>query len=145
MELLLERSSLQKVLCTGFNGDVSLLDHFRGCYVQASMELGPEDVSLLKRCHHFRGCYVQWSCDMKISQLEPFTLSVWALIIIMAYCNTSTPDGFGQNKSVVMHILSLARQGLDLTHMRLPAFILEKRSTLEMCSSFLSHPDIFAA
>ena len=30
---------------------MSLLErcpHFRGCYVQASMELGPEDVSLLR-------------------------------------------------------------------------------------------------
>ena len=39
--------------------DMSLLErcpHFRGCYVQASMELGPEDVSLLERCPHFRGC-----------------------------------------------------------------------------------------
>ena len=38
--------------------DVSLLErcpHFRGWYVQASMELGPEDVSLLERCPHFRG------------------------------------------------------------------------------------------
>ena len=31
---------------------------FRGWYVQASMELGPEDVSLLKRCPHLRGWYV---------------------------------------------------------------------------------------
>ena len=34
--------------------DVSLLErcpHFRGCYVQASVELGPEDVSLLE-CSH---------------------------------------------------------------------------------------------
>ena len=41
---------------------MSLLErcpHFRGCYVQTSMELGPEDVSLLERCPHFRGCYVQ--------------------------------------------------------------------------------------
>ena len=30
---------------------------FRGWYVQASMELGPEDVSLLERCPHFRGCF----------------------------------------------------------------------------------------
>lgn len=44
-----------------------------------------------------------------------------------------------------MHILSQARLGLDLTRMRLPAFILEKRSTLEMCSEFLAHPDIFTA
>ena len=27
--------------------------------VQASVELGPEDVSLLERCPHFRGWYVQ--------------------------------------------------------------------------------------
>ena len=38
--------------------DVSLLErcpHFRGWYVQASMELGPEDVSLLEKYPHFRG------------------------------------------------------------------------------------------
>ena len=29
--------------------------HFRGWYVQTSMELEPEDVSLLERCPHFRG------------------------------------------------------------------------------------------
>ena len=41
--------------------DVSLLErcpHFRGWYVQASVELGPEDVSLLERCPHFRGWYI---------------------------------------------------------------------------------------
>ena len=27
------------------------------------MELGPEDVSLLERCPHFRGCYVQASVE----------------------------------------------------------------------------------
>ena len=35
--------------------DVSLLErcpHFRGWYVQGSIELGPEDVSLLERCPH---------------------------------------------------------------------------------------------
>ena len=48
--------------------DVSLLErcpHFSGCYVQASMELGPEDVSLLERCLHFRGCYVQASMELE--------------------------------------------------------------------------------
>ena len=34
--------------------------HFRGCYVQASMEVGPEDVSLLERCPHFRGVIETW-------------------------------------------------------------------------------------
>ena len=50
---------------------MSLLErcpHFRGCYVQSSTELGPEDVSLLERCPHFRGCYdsLQWSWDLKM-------------------------------------------------------------------------------
>ena len=47
--------------------DVSLSErcpHFRGWYVQASMELGPEDVSLLERCPHFRGCNVQASMEL---------------------------------------------------------------------------------
>ena len=35
-----------------------------GGYVQASMELGPEDVSLLERCPHFRGWYVQASMEL---------------------------------------------------------------------------------
>ena len=54
------------MVCTGFNRvepeDVSLLErcpHFRGWYVQASIELEPEDVSLLERCPHLRGWYVQ--------------------------------------------------------------------------------------
>ena len=28
------------------------------------MELGPEDVFLLERCPHFRGCYVQASREL---------------------------------------------------------------------------------
>ena len=47
--------------------DVSLLErcpHFRGWYVQASTELGPEDVSLLERCPHFRGWYAQASMEL---------------------------------------------------------------------------------
>ena len=41
--------------------------------VQASMELGPKDVSLLERCLHFRGCIymyivyrLQWSWGLKM-------------------------------------------------------------------------------
>ena len=61
--------------------DVFLLErcpHFRGCYVQASMELGPEDVSLLERCPHFRGCYVQASME-----LGPVPIREVALYIYM--------------------------------------------------------------
>ena len=34
--------------------------HFRGWYVQASIDLGPEDVCLLERCPHFT--FVRMGC-----------------------------------------------------------------------------------
>ena len=55
-------------VCVLGSEGVSLLErcpHFRGWYVQASMELGPEDVSLLERCPHFRGWYVQASMELR--------------------------------------------------------------------------------
>ena len=56
------------MVCTGFNGvgpeDVSL-SSLRGWYVQASMELVPEDVSLLEReVSSLRGWYVQASMEL---------------------------------------------------------------------------------
>ena len=54
----LKQTIVRKQVAAGWEFKVSLA-HFRGCYVQASTELGPEDVSLLERCPHFRGCYVQ--------------------------------------------------------------------------------------
>ena len=46
--------------------------HIRGWYVQSSMELGPEDVSLLERCPHFRGCYyVQSSMELGPEDVSP--------------------------------------------------------------------------
>ena len=55
------------------------------------------------------------------------------------------PDGVQANKSVIMHMLSQVRVGMDLTRIVLPTFILEKRSLLEMYAEFLAHPDLFAA
>lgn len=56
-----------------------------------------------------------------------------------------SPDGIQANKSVIMHMLSQVRVGMDLTRIVLPTFILEKRSLLEMYAEFLAHPDLFAA
>lgn len=47
------------------------------------------------------------------------------------------------NNSVITHLLSQVRIGMDLTRIPLPTFILEKRSLLEMYAEFLAHPDIF--
>ena len=53
--------------------------HFSGCYVQASMELGPEDVSLLERCPHFRGCYVQASVELGCIPIREVSSFQWVL------------------------------------------------------------------
>jgi hypothetical protein len=45
--------------------------------------------------------------------------------------------------SVITHLLSQVRIGMDLTKIVLPTFILERRSLLEMYSDFFAHPDIF--
>ena len=47
--------------------------------------------------------------------------------------------------SVITHLLSQVRIGMDLTKIVLPTFILERRSLLEMYSDFFAHPDIFLA
>ena len=45
--------------------------------------------------------------------------------------------------SMVTHLLSQLRIGMDLTKVVLPTFILERRSLLEMYSDFFAHPDLF--
>uniref|UniRef100_A0A8C7IEP2 Oxysterol-binding protein n=1 Tax=Oncorhynchus kisutch TaxID=8019 RepID=A0A8C7IEP2_ONCKI len=50
-----------------------------------------------------------------------------------------------EERSVVLHLLSQLKLGMDLTRVVLPTFILEKRSLLEMYADFMSHPDLFVA
>ncbi|XP_071120790.1 oxysterol-binding protein-related protein 9-like isoform X3 [Mytilus edulis] len=45
--------------------------------------------------------------------------------------------------SVIAHLLSQVRIGMDLTKVVLPTFILERRSLLEMYADFFAHPDLF--
>ncbi|XP_074659923.1 oxysterol-binding protein-related protein 11-like isoform X2 [Tubulanus polymorphus] len=48
-----------------------------------------------------------------------------------------------EHKSVILHLLSQLKLGMDLTRVVLPTFILEKRSLLEMFADYMAHPDIF--
>lgn len=48
-----------------------------------------------------------------------------------------------EHKSVIVHLLSQVKLGMDLTKVVLPTFILERRSLLEMYADFFAHPDIF--
>lgn len=45
--------------------------------------------------------------------------------------------------SVVAHLLSQVKIGMDLTKVVLPTFILERRSLLEMYSDYFAHPQLF--
>ncbi|XP_048835113.1 oxysterol-binding protein-related protein 11 isoform X1 [Brienomyrus brachyistius] len=61
---------------------------------------------------------------------------------------TDQEDDLGaveEERSVILHLLSQLKLGMDLTRVVLPTFILEKRSLLEMYADFLSHPELFLA
>ncbi|XP_074661300.1 oxysterol-binding protein-related protein 9-like [Tubulanus polymorphus] len=61
-------------------------------------------------------------------------------------CNEEDDLGsLDQHGSVITHLLSQVRIGMDLTKIVLPTFILEKRSLLEMYADFCAHPDLFVA
>ena len=45
--------------------------------------------------------------------------------------------------SIITHLLSQVRIGMDLTKVVLPTFILERKSLLEMYADFFAHPDLF--
>ncbi|KAI8774263.1 oxysterol-binding protein-related protein 9 isoform X1 [Biomphalaria glabrata] len=48
-----------------------------------------------------------------------------------------------EHGSIIGHLLSQVRIGMDLTKVVLPTFILERRSLLEMFADFFAHPDAF--
>ncbi|XP_063308292.1 oxysterol-binding protein-related protein 10 [Pelobates fuscus] len=45
-------------------------------------------------------------------------------------------------RSVILHLISQLKLGMDLTKVTLPTFILEKRSLLEMYANFMTHSDL---
>ncbi|XP_076641611.1 oxysterol-binding protein-related protein 9 [Halictus rubicundus] len=52
-------------------------------------------------------------------------------------------DSMESHGSVVTHLLSQVKIGMDLTKVALPTFILERRSLLEMYADYFTHPDQF--
>lgn len=60
-------------------------------------------------------------------------------------CLPPPPSGsIRSHRSVIFHILSQLRVGMDITRISLPSFMLERRSFLEMIGESLAHADIFA-
>ncbi|KOC59307.1 Oxysterol-binding protein-related protein 9 [Habropoda laboriosa] len=54
-------------------------------------------------------------------------------------------DSMESHGSVVTHLLSQVKIGMDLTKVALPTFILERRSLLEMYADYFTHPDQFVS
>lgn len=52
-------------------------------------------------------------------------------------------EAIDKHSSIITHLLSQVRLGMDLTKVVLPTFILERRSLLEMYADFFAHPDLF--
>ncbi|XP_036616010.1 oxysterol-binding protein-related protein 10 [Trichosurus vulpecula] len=52
------------------------------------------------------------------------------------------PGESEDHRSIVLHLISQLRFGMDLTKVALPTFILERRSLLEMFANFMAHPDL---
>uniref|UniRef100_A0A8C3XAU6 Oxysterol-binding protein n=1 Tax=Catagonus wagneri TaxID=51154 RepID=A0A8C3XAU6_9CETA len=50
-----------------------------------------------------------------------------------------------EQRSVILHLISQLKLGMDLTKVVFPTFILEKRSLLEMYADFMAHPDLLLA
>ncbi|KAL4624791.1 oxysterol-binding protein-related protein 10-like [Arapaima gigas] len=79
----------------------------------------------------------------EFSEMEPISLSEEL---------TDTEDNeeedlgvMEEHRSVILHLLSQLKLGMDLTRVVLPTFILEKRSLLEMYANFMAHPEMFLA
>ncbi|XP_052215896.1 oxysterol-binding protein-related protein 11-like isoform X3 [Dreissena polymorpha] len=51
--------------------------------------------------------------------------------------------GVEEHKSIILHLLSQLKLGMDLTKVVLPTFILERRSLLELFADCMAHPDVF--
>lgn len=53
-----------------------------------------------------------------------------------------TEDLDEENGSILLHLISQLRIGMDLSKVTLPTFVLEPRSMLERITDFLSYPDL---
>ncbi|KAJ3609618.1 hypothetical protein NHX12_024137, partial [Muraenolepis orangiensis] len=78
---------------------------------------------------------------------RPFkALLIWGRFVVTVWTVEESPflDATSTLKrSIILHLLSQLKLGMDLTRVVLPTFILEKRSLLEMYANFMAHPDMF--
>ncbi|XP_011298494.1 oxysterol-binding protein-related protein 9 [Fopius arisanus] len=78
-------------------------------------------------------------------QLQPPVKTDGSVDYDALYEEESEPemDSMESHGSVVTHLLSQVKIGMDLTKVALPTFILERRSLLEMYADYFAHPNYF--
>lgn len=74
-----------------------------------------------------------------------FLLIFYRLLFFVAIYEDESDNDLSMEShgSVVTHLLSQVKIGMDLTKVVLPTFILERRSLLEMYADYFAHPDLF--
>jgi len=80
------------------------------------------------------------SVDRPTVTIPPLDSKVWDDIYELPRNDKETEEPHG---SVIGHLLSQLKPGMDLTRVVLPTWILERRSLLEMFADFFVHPNVF--
>ncbi|KAJ6666453.1 hypothetical protein lerEdw1_020176, partial [Lerista edwardsae] len=100
-------------------------------------------------CYYTPGRPMRSSWMKSKSAVDASPLSTRELILVedeMTDTEDNQEDDLGvmeDQRSIILHLISQLKLGMDLTRVVLPTFILEKRSLLEMYANFLAHPDLF--
>ncbi|XP_052800561.1 oxysterol-binding protein-related protein 11-like isoform X2 [Mya arenaria] len=117
--------------------------------VSASLDMAPRrdsrTKSLAESVHSPVGSFTS-ACDL------PFLLPETNPVVVVdhdeeeedvAEYKDTDLEGVEEHKSIILHLLSQLKLGMDLTKVVLPTFILERRSLLELFADCMAHPDVF--
>lgn len=89
---------------------------------------------------------------MTVSCNSPYCIFVILIVSLFSFMHHQTAIyedesdndlSMESHGSVITHLLSQVKIGMDLTKVVLPTFILERRSLLEMYADYFAHPDLF--
>lgn len=89
----------------------------------------------------YRICFGQALC--RVLQISTLKLNFCCGFSELYDDDSDTDVELDTQGSVIKHLLSQVKIGMDLTKVVLPTFILERRSLLEMYADYFAHPDIF--
>lgn len=109
----------------------------------------PFDFEKIDEKMNWSNCQIECTKVLTIdSSIVKITLSIswWVLSVCYSLsCFSAVGSVKEAHGSVISHLVSQVRIGMDLTKIVLPTFILEKRSTLEMYADFLAHADLWSS